>query len=160
MPTASNLAVSPADGRIVRVEPRMDPITGETRTCVSIFMNVLNVHVNRAPVQGTIKAIHYTPGKYFNAVLDKASDENERCAYLLTEDTGRTWTMVQIAGLIARRIVCRVKEGDELQRGSRFGMIRFGSRVDLYLPPDYSATVTPGDIVFAGESILAKKFKD
>lgn len=159
VPSEADVAVSPADGRIVRVEPRADPITGEVRPCISIFMNVVNVHVNRMPVAGTIEAIRYFPGAFFNAALDKASTDNERCAYLVRDGEERPWVMVQVAGLVARRIVCRVEEGDALARGERYGMIRFGSRVDLYLPPDYSAVVTNGDVVTAGESILARKFQ-
>lgn len=159
VPTEADVAVSPADGRIVRVEPKADPITGEVRPCVSIFMNVVNVHVNRMPVAGTIEAIRYFPGAFLNAALDKASTDNERCAYLVRDGEDRPWVMVQVAGLVARRIVCRVEEGDALARGERYGMIRFGSRVDLYLPPDYSAVVTNGDVVTAGESILARKFQ-
>lgn len=159
VPTEADVAVSPADGRIVRVEPKADPITGEVRPCVSIFMNVVNVHVNRMPVAGTIEAIRYFPGAFLNAALDKASTDNERCAYLVRDGEERPWVMVQVAGLVARRIVCRVEEGDALARGERYGMIRFGSRVDLYLPPDYSAVVTNGDVVTAGESILARKFR-
>ena len=158
VPTEADAAVSPADGRIVRVEPKADPITGEVRPCISIFMNVVNVHVNRMPVAGKIEAIRYFPGAFFNAALDKASTDNERCAYLVRDEEDRPWVMVQVAGLVARRIVCRVEEGDSLARGERYGMIRFGSRVDLYLPPDYSAVVTNGDVVTAGESILARKF--
>lgn len=159
VPSEDDVAVSPADGRVIRVEPKADPITGEVRPCISIFMNVFNVHVNRSPVSGRVEAIRYFPGKFFNAALDKASTDNERCAYLVRDDGGRAWVMVQVAGLIARRIVCRVEEGDALARGERYGMIRFGSRVDLYLPPDYSAVVTNGDVVAAGESILARKFQ-
>ena len=122
-------------------------------------MNVVNVHVNRMPVAGKIEAIRYFPGAFFNAALDKASTDNERCAYLVRDEEDRPWVMVQVAGLVARRIVCRVEEGDSLARGERYGMIRFGSRVDLYLPPDYSAVVTNGDVVTAGESILARKFR-
>ena len=122
-------------------------------------MNVFNVHVNRTPVAGRVETIRYFPGAFFNAALDKASTDNERCAYLVHDAEDRPWVMVQIAGLIARRIVCRVEEGDALARGERFGMIRFGSRVDLYLPPDYRAVVTVGDAVSAGESILARKFR-
>ena len=158
-PTGPGLAVSPADGRVIRVETRPDPFSGEARQCVSIFMNVFNVHVNRAPVACTVQGILYLPGKFLNASFDKASTDNERCAYLVRDDGGRPWVMVQVAGLIARRIVCRVEEGDTLARGERYGMIRFGSRVDLYLPPDYSAVVTNGDVVAAGESILARKFQ-
>ena len=159
VPSEDDIAVSPADGRVIRVEPKADPITGEVRPCISIFMNVFNVHVNRSPVAGRVEAIRYFPGKFFNAALDKASADNERCAYLVRDDGGRSWVMVQVAGLIARRIVCRVEEGDTLARGERYGMIRFGSRVDLYLPPDYSAFVANGDVVAAGESILARKFQ-
>ena len=148
VPSEDDIAVSPADGRVIRVEPKADPITGEVRPCISIFMNA-----------GRVEAIRYFPGKFFNAALDKASTDNERCAYLVRDDGGRPWVMVQVAGLIARRIVCRVEEGDTLARGERYGMIRFGSRVDLYLPPDYSAVVTNGDVVAAGESILARKFQ-
>jgi len=115
--------------------------------------------VLHACVSGRVEAIRYFPGKFFNAALDKASTDNERCAYLVRDDGGRSWVMVQVAGLIARRIVCRVEEGDTLARGERYGMIRFGSRVDLYLPPDYSAVVANGDVVAAGESILARKFQ-
>lgn len=158
VPTEDGIAVSPADGKVIRVEPREDPVTGERRACISIFMNVFNVHVNRMPVTARIDAIRYFPGPFFNAALDKASQQNERCAYLLSDAENRPWVMVQVAGLIARRIVCRVKEKDALERGERFGMIRFGSRVDLYLPPDYSAVVAVGDVVMAGESILARKF--
>ena len=158
-PTGPGLAVSPADGRVIRVETRPDPFSGEARQCVSIFMNVFNVHVNRAPVACTVQGILYLPGKFLNASFDKASTDNERCAYLVRDDGGRSWVMVQVAGLIARRIVCRVEEGDTLARGERYGMIRFGSRVDLYLPPDYSAVVANGDVVAAGESILARKFQ-
>ena len=159
VPTEADAAVSPADGRIVRVEPKADPITGEVRPCSSICMDVVNVHVNRMPVAGKIEAIRYFPGAFFNAALDKASTDNERCAYLVRDEEDRPWVMVQVAGLVARRIVCRVEEGDSLARGERYGMIRFGSRVDLYLPPDYSAVVTNGDVVTAGESILARKFR-
>ncbi|MEG2004886.1 MAG: phosphatidylserine decarboxylase family protein [Bilophila sp.] len=159
VPSKADVAVSPADGKVVRVEPRKDPITGESRACISIFMNVFNVHVNRSPVACHVESIRYFPGAFFNAALDKASSDNERCAYLLRDREERPWVMVQIAGLIARRIVCRVVEGDPLGRGERYGMIRFGSRVDLYLPPDYSAVVAVGDKVTAGESILAQKYQ-
>ena len=131
VPSEDDIAVSPADGRVIRVEPKADPITGEVRPCISIFMNVFNVHVNRSPVAGRVEAIRYFPGKFFNAALDKASTDNERCAYLVRDDGGRSWVMVQVAGLIARRIVCRVEEGDTLARGERYGMIRFGSSIFL-----------------------------
>lgn len=155
-PTGRGLAVSPADGRIIRVEERPDPFSGQSRLCVSIFMNVFSVHVNRAPVACTVEGIRYWPGAYLNAAFDKASTHNERCAYSLRDGQGRAWTMVQIAGLVARRIVCRVDEGDTLERGQRYGMIRFGSRVDLYLPQGYAAAVQIGERVFAGQSIVAR----
>lgn len=156
-PTAPGLAVSPADGKVVRVQTMPDPFTGQPRTAVCIFMNVFSVHVNRAPVTGTVTGIAYHPGKFLNAAWDKASTDNERCAYQMTEDGGSTWTFVQIAGLIARRIVCRTDEGDTLARGERFGMIRFGSRVDLYLPDDYSPAVNVGEQVFAGQTVVARR---
>ena len=155
-PTAPGLVVSPADGRVIKVQPMPDPFTGELRPCVSIFMNVLNVHVNRSPVAGTVRKIAYHPGSFVNAAWDKASTDNERCAYDL-ESGKDSFSMVQIAGLIARRIVCRTEEGDTLGRGERFGLIRFGSRVDLYLPEDYLWNVRVGDRVVAGESILARR---
>lgn len=156
-PTAPGLAISPADGKVVRVQTMPDPFTGQPRTAVCIFMNVFSVHVNRAPVAGTVTGIAYHPGKFLNAAWDKASTDNERCAYQMTEEGGSTWTFVQIAGLIARRIVCRTDEGDTLARGERFGMIRFGSRVDLYLPDDYSPAVNVGEQVFAGQTIVARR---
>lgn len=157
VPEQPGIAVSPADGKIVRVEQAYDPVGGEPRTCISIFMNVCNVHVNRAPVACTVERIGYDPGLFCNAALDKASSDNEQCIYQLRDTEGRPWVMVQIAGLVARRIVCRVREGDSLLRGERYGMIRLGSRVDLYLPPDYSPTVSLGDAVHAGESIVARQ---
>lgn len=157
VPTAPGLAVSPADGRVVRIERKPDPLTGEERTCVSIFMNVFSVHVNRSPVSGVVEQIRYWPGTFVNAAYDKAATDNERCGYLLRGEDGAAWTMVQIAGLIARRIVCRVSEGDALERGQRYGMIRFGSRVDLYLPEGYVPSVSIGEQVLAGQSTLATR---
>ena len=154
VPTGAGLAVSPADGKIIRIQAMPDPFTGESRMCVSIFMNVLNVHVNRSPVAGRISAIAYHPGKFFNASWDKASRDNERCAYRVESEDG-SFSMVQIAGLIARRIVCRVAEGETLGRGERFGLIRFGSRVDVYLPETYVPSVAIGQVVFAGQTVLA-----
>ncbi len=159
VPHESDVAVSPADGRIIRIDTRKDPISGEDRICVCVFMNVFSVHVNRTPVAGAIEDIRYLPGKYFNAAWDKAAEENERCAYAIRDGEGHVWTMVQIAGLIARRIVCRVHVGDTLAKGERYGMIRFGSRVDLYIPEEYTTVVTVGDTVFAGQSVVARKDK-
>ncbi|MDO5483605.1 MAG: phosphatidylserine decarboxylase family protein [Desulfovibrionaceae bacterium] len=156
VPREEGLAVSPADGKIVRIEQRPDPFSGESVMCISIFMNVFSVHVNRAPVDCVVEDIRYWPGKYLNAALDKASTDNERCAYRLRDSEGGAWSMVQIAGLIARRIVCRAEAGDSLARGQRYGMIRFGSRVDLYLPSGYSPSVRIGEQVFAGQSVVAR----
>lgn len=152
-----DIAVSPADGRVVSISTRKEPFTGEEAECISIFMSVFNVHVNRAPVACEVKAIGYFEGKFLNASLDKASEENERCAWLLEGNGGLTWVMVQIAGLIARRIVCRAEVGDHLARGERLGLIRFGSRVDLYLPRGYSPAVTPGTKVTGGQTVIARK---
>lgn len=155
VPTTKGIAVSPADGNVVKIQQTPDPFTGQPRTCVSVFMNLLSVHVNRMPVAATIAAISYSPGKFFNASLDKASQYNERCAYSI-EGADGNFVMVQIAGLVAQRIVPRVAEGDELGRGQRFGMIKFGSRVDLYLPESYAPAVSVGQKVFAGQTVIAK----
>lgn len=150
-------AVSPADGRIVAIRPRQEPFSGQTRQCVSIFMSLFNVHVNRAPVGGLVTGIRYHEGKFINATLDKASEGNERCAWEMMDEEGDRWTFVQIAGLIARRIVPWAERGDTLGRGQRFGMIRFGSRVDLYLPEDYTPVCRVGQRVFAAQTVLARK---
>lgn len=157
VPTDEGIAVSPADGKVVRIQKKEDPMTGEEKTCISIFMNVFSVHVNRSPVAGSLQKIKYFPGKFINAAYDKASTDNERCAYLVKDAQGDEWTFVQISGLIARRIVCRADEGDELKRGERFGLIRFGSRVDVYIPEGYESAVRIGEQVFAGQSVLAEK---
>ena len=157
VPGAGGLAVSPADGKIIRIQKREDPLDGKEKTCVSIFMNIFSVHVNRSPVAGTLQKIAYFPGKFVNASFDKASTDNERCVYQVVDEDGLYWEFVQIFGLIARRIVCRADEGDVLSRGERFGMIRFGSRVDVYLPDEYESAVKIGEQVFAGQSVLARK---
>jgi phosphatidylserine decarboxylase len=159
VPQEPGVAVSPADGKVIKVQTMRDPLTGEDRTAVCVFMNVFNVHVNRMPVAGRVARIVYFGGKFFNASLDKASEDNERNALLVEDADGATWTVVQIAGLIARRIICWTEEGDTLARGLRFGLIKFGSRVDLYLPSDYEPSVRVGEKVFAGQSILARKKK-
>jgi phosphatidylserine decarboxylase len=151
------VAVSPADGKVIKVETMRDPLTGEDRTAICVFMNVFNVHVNRMPVAGRIARIAYFGGKFVNASFDKASTDNERNSLLIEDGDGKTWTMVQIAGLIARRIICWGEEGDTLGRGQRFGLIKFGSRVDLYIPTDYESIVRSGEKVFAGQTILARK---
>ncbi len=157
IPQEPGVAVSPADGKVIKVETMRDPMTGEDRVTVCVFMNVFNVHVNRLPVAGRIARISYFGGKFLNASFDKASVDNERNALLVEDADGTTWTVVQIAGLIARRIICWSEEGDSLKRGQRFGLIKFGSRVDLYLPAGYEPTVRIGEKVFAGQSILARK---
>jgi phosphatidylserine decarboxylase len=157
VPQEAGAATSPADGKVVKIERRVDPMTGEERTCICIFMNIFNVHVNRTPVAGTVEQITYWPGKFFNASLDKASVFNERCGYAVKSDEGPVFSFVQIAGLVARRIVCRAELGDRVARGERIGMIRFGSRVDLYLPAGYTPAVTLGREVLAGQTIVARR---
>jgi phosphatidylserine decarboxylase len=157
VPQEPGVAVSPADGKVIKVETMRDPMTGEDRTAICVFMNVFNVHVNRMPVAGRIARISYFGGKFLNASFDKASSDNERNSLLIEDGDGRSWTMVQIAGLIARRIICWGEQGDALVRGQRFGLIKFGSRVDLYLPAEYEPIVRIGDKVFAGQSIMARK---
>lgn len=157
IPDGENIAVSPADGKVVRVDTDLDPFTGEERSVVCVFMNVFDVHVNRMPVSGTVQGFRYVPGKFVNASLDKASTDNERCAMHLRDENGDLWTVVQIAGLVARRIVLWTETGDQLGRGDRYGMIKFGSRLDLYLPTGYDPFVRVGDKVLAGQSVLVKK---
>lgn len=157
VPPSPLSVVSPADGKVIKVTSMPDPFTSEPRLCMCIFMNVFNVHVNRSPVSAKVTDIAYHPGKFINASFDKASTDNERCAYALEDADGKSWSMVQIAGLVARRIVCRVDIGDELKKGERFGMIKFGSRVDIYLPDGYEPKVRVGQKVLAGQSILAEK---
>lgn len=151
--------ISPADGVIEMIATAPPPaglaMDAVPRQRVSVFMNVFNVHVNRAPLAGRVAAIAYHPGKFMHAAADKASDENERLALRLALADGESVAVVQIAGLIARRIVCRVKEGVELARGERYGLIRFGSRVDVYLPPDAVVSVAKGQRVVAGETVIA-----
>lgn len=157
VPQDGYVAVSPADGKIIKIDTRPDPLTGEEKKVICVFMNVFNVHVNRMPVAGRIVRISYFGGKFFNASFDKASSDNERNAVLIEDQHGQNWTMVQIAGLIARRIICWAEEGDELARGQRFGLIKFGSRVDLFIPEDYEPCVCIGEKVFAGQTIVAQK---
>ena len=155
VPGDAKTVVSPADGRIVAVEKAHDPYLDRETVKVSVFMNVFNVHSNRAPVDGEVKQVFYNAGSFVNAALDKASTENERNALWIRSDSGADVTCVQVAGLIARRILCYVKAGDKLQRGQRYGFIRFGSRVDVYLPPNTRVTVALGDKVYAASTVLA-----
>jgi phosphatidylserine decarboxylase len=149
--------VSPADGKVIKVE-RLGSTHFADGPCqkVSIFMSIFNVHVNRIPFDGRIKKIEYYPGKFFSANLDKASRFNEHNAVYLETGEGHPLCFVQIAGLVARRIICRVQEGDAVARGRRFGLICFGSRLDVYLPADAQITVTVGDVVRAGTSLIGK----
>ena len=155
IPRKQGTVVSPADGKIIKAKTITDGrfIEGACLK-VSIFMSVFNVHVNRIPHEGEVKKIDYYPGKFFSANLDKASEHNEHNAVFLDLENGRSICMVQIAGLIARRIICEVQAGDRVVRGQRFGMICFGSRVDLYLPGDIDLKVSVGDRVRAGTSVI------
>jgi phosphatidylserine decarboxylase len=155
VPDEPRAVVSPADGRIVMVGRAQDPYLKREALKISVFMNVFNVHSNRAPVDGTVKERWYYPGAFVNAALDKASLENERNALWLRTAAGADVTCVQIAGLIARRILCYVDAGAELVRGQRFGFIRFGSRVDVYLPLDAEPKAAIGDKVYAAQTVLA-----
>ncbi len=146
----------PADGRVIAVGPAEDPYLRRPAVKCSIFMNVFNVHSNRLPVAGRIRQRWYSPGRFLNASLDKASEHNERNALWLTTAGGDDVVVVQVAGLIARRILCYVDEGDVVDRGRRYGFIRFGSRVDVYLPPGARPEVALGDKVKAGSQVLAR----
>jgi phosphatidylserine decarboxylase len=157
VPQGEGLILSPADGRIVAVLQTTDPYRQCPALKVSVFMNVFNVHSNRSPINGVVRAVEYFPGSFVNADLDKASLENERNAVLMdTPNPAHYLTCVQVAGLIARRILCYVGEEDHLYQGQRYGFIRFGSRVDLYLPPDSQMRVAIGDKVSATETVLAQ----
>jgi len=156
VPDDPQAVLSPADGRIVMVGKATDPYLNREALKISVFMNVFNVHSNRSPVDGTVKQRWYHAGSFLNAALDKASLENERNALWLQTKGGTDVTCVQIAGLVARRILCYVDQGAALERGQRYGFIRFGSRVDLYLPADAEPKAALGDKVYATESILAK----
>lgn len=158
-PTRPGLVVSPADGIVSLIEPAVPPaelgMADMPLTRVSVFMSVFNCHVNRSPVAGEVTAISYRPGKFFNASLDKASADNERNSLRIRMADGRDLAVVQIAGLVARRILCFVKPGDRLGTGERFGLIRFGSRLDVYLPPGVEPLVRVGQTMVAGETVLA-----
>ena len=158
-PMREGLMISPADGVISLLEPAVPPqelgLGPQPMTRISVFMNVFNCHVNRAPIGGQISRIAYRPGKFFNASLDKASVDNERNALVITMADGRQIAVVQIAGLVARRILCEVREGQAIRTGERFGMIRFGSRLDIYLPEGVAPLVCLGQSTIAGETVLA-----
>ena len=158
-PMREGLMISPADGVISLLEPAVPPqelgLGPQPMTRISVFMNVFNCHVNRAPIGGQISRIAYRPGKFFNASLDKASADNERNALVITMADGRQIAVVQIAGLVARRILGEVREGQAIRTGERFGMIRFGSRLDIYLPEGVAPLVCLGQSTIAGETVLA-----
>ncbi|WP_290438703.1 phosphatidylserine decarboxylase [Rhodobacter sp. 24-YEA-8] len=159
VPENKGLLVSPADGVVSMITPAVPPVElglgNEPLTRVSVFMSVFNCHVNRAPISGKVTAVAYRPGKFFNASLDKASVDNERNALAIQLEDGRHIAVVQIAGLVARRIVCWTKPGDSLRTGERFGLIRFGSRLDVYLPEGVEPQVALGQTAVAGETVIA-----
>jgi phosphatidylserine decarboxylase len=159
VPQNAGLMVSPADGVVSLIERAVPPVElglgPDALLRVSVFMNVFNCHVNRAPIAGKVVAVAYRPGKFFNASLDKASEENERNALAIEMADGRKIAVVQIAGLVARRIVCWTKPGDMLATGERFGLIRFGSRLDVYLPEGVQPQVALGQTTVGGETVIA-----
>ncbi len=163
-PARDGLLISPADGvvsLITEAAPPPELGLGEmARPRISIFMNVFNCHVNRSPVSGTVTRTAYRPGLFLNADLDKASDDNERHSLVIDTANGKSYVVVQIAGLVARRIVNEVKDGDALQAGERFGLIRFGSRVDVYLEPGETPLVSVGQTMIAGETVLVDTKSD
>ncbi len=155
-PDGENNVLSPADGRIVAVEEVDDTYAGRRALKISVFMNVFNVHSNRSPVTGSVVSVDYFPGKFVNAALAKASLENERNATVIRASSGHVVTAVQVAGLVAKRILCYAKPGDQLFAGQRYGFIRFGSRVDVYLPLGSRPRVSIGDKVSATSTVLAE----
>ena len=158
-PTREGLVVAPADGRLVSLRPAVPPAElgmGEAPMMrIGIFLNVLDVHVNRMPIGGRVVKLAYRAGKFLNASLDKASEDNERMAIRLASSEGADIAVVQIAGLIARRIVCTLGEGQEVAAGQRFGLIRFGSRADVYIPLSWAVLAIPGQRVVGGETVIA-----
>lgn len=156
LPDRENAVVSAADGKVIVVGKAYDEYLQREALKISVFMNVFNVHSNRSPVKGVVEKVWYQPGKFFNAAMAKASAENERNALWIKTSDGHDVTCVQIAGLVARRILCYANVGDQLLPGKRYGFIRFGSRVDIYLPLSAQPKVSLGDKVKAGESILAE----
>lgn len=163
VPVRPGLVVSPADGVVSAIETGVTlpkeldeaDTADDQYTRVSIFLNVFNVHVNRVPIEGQIKQVVYTPGKFLNANLDKASEENERSAALIESEAGKTLAFVQIAGLVARRIICDLKDGQKVATGEKYGIIRFGSRADVYLPKGVNPLVCVGQTMVGGETVLA-----
>ena len=156
IPQEEGAIISPADGKVIFTGVVDDPYLERKAFKISVFMNVFSVHSNRAPFEATVKKVWYKSGLFVNAAFDKASEENERNAVWFQSDDGIDVVSVQVAGLVARRILCYVKEGDKRQRGERYGFIRFGSRVDLFLPEDFQINVALGDNVSSGSSILGR----
>ncbi len=154
VPADADSVVSPADGKVVAIGEAIDPISGQTATRIAIFLNVFSVHSNRIPVDGTIVRKEYRAGKFLNAAVDKSAEENERNAIIIRTQDSREVTCIQIAGLIARRILCYVDSGDTVEKGQKYGFIRFGSRVELFLPPEYRVSVSIGDTVKGGSDII------
>ncbi len=155
LPVETNAIVAPASGKVIKIEQVQDPYLDRPCTKISIFMNVFSVHSNLVPVEGVIKERWYSPGKFLNAAVDKASTDNERNALWLQTEAGDDIVFVQVAGLIARRILCYVEPGDSVDAGDRYGFIRFGSRVDLYLPTDIDIKVKLGQWVSSGNDTIA-----
>ena len=164
VPARNGLVLSPADGRIEFVGAALPPpelnLGDQPLTRVSVFLNVFDVHVNRVPVDGWVSVLHYEPGTFVNAALDKASEDNERQSIRIDTPGGVSFGLVQIAGLIARRIVCELEIDAQVRAGHRFGLIRFGSRVDLYLPAGLAPLVVVGQRAIAGETIIADLLSD
>lgn len=163
-PTRAGLVISPADGLIVSIGPAVPPpeleMGPEAMTRIGIFLNVFDVHINRIPVGGKVVKQSYRPGKFVNASLDKASEDNERMALRIATDDGPHIAVIQIAGLVARRIVCNVHEGRQVATGERFGLIRFGSRTDIYMPTDWTPLALVGQRVIGGETVIADALTD
>lgn len=159
-PEGNNLVISPADGVVQKIETALPPeelnMKEQEMTRISVFLNIFNVHVNRVPASGTITKVHYKEGKFFNAALDKASTHNERQSCLLKTTNGAEIAFCQIAGLIAKRIVCDLDNNQKVTAGERFGIIRFGSRMDIYLPKETKISIKEGQIAIGGETILAE----
>ncbi|MGF1631473.1 MAG: phosphatidylserine decarboxylase [Kiloniellaceae bacterium] len=163
-PTRVGLVIAPADGMVQPIQRAVPPpeldLGDQPLTRVSIFLNVFNVHINRVPVDGSITALSYRPGKFLNAAMDKASEDNERMALKVTTYDGVDIGFVQIAGLVARRIVCNLKLGEPVRAGQVFGLIRFGSRMDVYLPEGIASLVVPYQTTIAGETVIADLLSD
>lgn len=155
LPQGDDVLVCPADGRVIQIDKEFDDsFLGEQVYKVSIFMSVFDVHVNRLPFAGKVRKIQYFPGKFYSANTSRGGLENEKCALVIDAEGGSSFAVVQVAGLVARRIVCWAEPGDTLGRGQRYGLIRFGSRVDLYLPQQVQLEISVGQKVKAGETVL------